>query len=52
MKDRPANEITHYIVKVKAYDAMKRRDKSRGTANLISDEPLSVVGTVLDPRPT
>ena len=42
---------THHIVKAKAYEAMKRRKKSIGTANLVSDEPLSVEGTVLDPRP-
>lgn len=43
------------MVKVEAYDATKRRKKSRGVASLVelpSDEPLSVDGTDLDPRPS
>lgn len=43
------------MVKVEAYDATKRRKKSRGVASLVelpSDDPLSVDGTDLDPRPS
>lgn len=39
---------------VEAYDATNRRKNSRGAANLVevaSEEPLSVDGTELDPRP-
>ena len=45
---------TQQSVEVEAYDAMNNRKKSRGAANLVevaSDEPFSVDGTVLDPRP-
>lgn len=42
------------IVKIEAYDVTNRRKNSKGAASLVevaSEEPLSVDGTELDPRP-
>lgn len=42
------------MVKIETYDATNRRKNSKGAANLVeveSEEPPSVDGTKLDPRP-
>lgn len=42
------------MVKVEAYDATKRRKKSKGATNLVelpSEVPLSFDGVLLDPGP-
>lgn len=46
--------IIDHTLKVEAYDAKKRRKKSKGAANLVelpSEVPLSFDGVLLDPGP-